>query len=145
MKKLISIAFALLFMMSCRKDFIDLIPISSVSVDILYKTDKDFLDALTATYNTFQTQYQNMYIFSEMRADDAWEQISKSNSQSYSDQFTMYSSDGVIASTWQNYYRAISAQRLFYPRSVLDAAAVQIKNVMWVRQNFCGPWPILTW
>lgn len=129
MKKLISIAFALLFMMSCRKDFIDLIPISSVSVDILYKTDKDFLDALTATYNTFQTQYQNMYIFSEMRADDAWEQISKSNSQSYSDQFTMYSSDGVIASTWQNYYRAIFRLNTILSQiEVLDAAVVPNKE-----------------
>ena len=107
MKKLITIAFASLIMMSCKKDFIDLVPISSVSVDILYKTDKDFADALTATYNTFQQQYMNFYMFGDIRADDSWQEISKSNSQSYSDLFTMSSSDGLLSSTWQNYYRAI--------------------------------------
>lgn len=107
MKKLITIAFTLLLMMSCKKDFIDLVPISSVSVDILYKTDKDFSDALTAVYNSFQTQYVNHYIIGDIRADDAWQEISKSNSQSYSDLFTTSSSDGLMSSTWQNYYRAI--------------------------------------
>lgn len=107
MKKLISIAFASLIMMSCSKDFIDLVPISSVSVDILYKTDKDFSDALTAVYNSFQTQYQNFYIIGDIRADDSWQEISKSNSQSYSDLFTTSSSDGLMNSTWLNYYRAI--------------------------------------
>lgn len=107
MKKLICIAFTSLIMMSCSKDFIDIVPISSVSVDILYKTDKDFADALTATYNTFQSQYLNFYIIGDMRADDSWQEISKSNSQSYCDLFTLSSSDGLMSSTWQNYYRAI--------------------------------------
>jgi starch-binding outer membrane protein, SusD/RagB family len=107
MKKLMCIVFTSLIMMSCSKDFIDLVPISSVSVDILYKTDKDFADALTATYNTFQTQYLNFYMFGDIRADDSWQEISKSNSQSYSDLFTLSSSDGLVSSTWLNYYKAI--------------------------------------
>lgn len=107
MKKLLIIAFTSLIMMSCSEKFIDMVPISSVSVDILYKTDKDFSDALTAVYNSFQTQYQNFYIIADIRADDAWQEISKSNSQSYSDLFTTSSSDGLMSSTWQNYYRAI--------------------------------------
>jgi len=64
-------------MMSCSEDFIDLDPISSVSVDRLYKTDKDFQDALTAVYNVFQSQYQNFYIFGDIRADDWWQEIYK--------------------------------------------------------------------
>jgi hypothetical protein len=107
MKKLITIALVSLFMVSCSKDFVELVPISSVSVDILYKTDKDFADALTATYNTFQSQYVNHYMFGDIRADDSWQEISKSNSQSYCDLFTLSSSDGLVSSTWQNYYRAI--------------------------------------
>lgn len=98
---------ATILMMSCSKDFIDLVPISSVSVDILYKTDKDFSDALTAVYNAIQTQYTNHYMFGDIRADDAWQEISKSNSQSYADAFTTNSSDALMNSTWQNYYRAI--------------------------------------
>ncbi len=92
---------------SCGKKFIDLPPISSVSVDVVYKTDKDFLDALTATYNTLQQQYQNFYIFGDIRGDDSWQAIYKNNSQSYSDAFVTNSSDGLMNSTWQNYYQAI--------------------------------------
>jgi len=95
------------FMMSCSEDFINLDPISSVSVDRLYQTDKDFQDALTAVYNIFQTQYQNFYIFGDIRADDFWQEIYKGNSWSFSDTFATNSSDGLMNSTWQNYYRAI--------------------------------------
>ena len=94
-------------LMSCSEDFIDLDPISSVSVDRLYQTDKDFQDALTAVYNAFQTQYQNHYIFGDIRADDFWQEIYKGNSWSFSDTFATTSSDGLMNSTWQNYYRAI--------------------------------------
>jgi len=109
MKKIIGSLFIVLssFMMSCSEDFINLDPISSVSVDRLYQTDKDFQDALTAVYNVFQTQYQNFYIFGDIRADDFWQEIYKGNSWSYSDTFATTSSDGLMNSTWQNYYRAI--------------------------------------
>ncbi|HAQ20376.1 MAG TPA: RagB/SusD family nutrient uptake outer membrane protein [Prolixibacteraceae bacterium] len=107
MKKLISIAFASFIMMSCSKDFIELSPVSAVSVDIVYKTDKDFSDALTATYNSFQSAYRDRYIIGDIRADDSWQEISKSNSQSYSDLFTTSSSDGLLNSQWQYFYTAI--------------------------------------
>ncbi len=108
MKKLISIiAFTSIFMMSCQKDFIDLIPISTVSTDILYKTDKDFVDALTAVYNIWQSLYPSMYIFGDVRADDCFQEIYKNNSQSFSDTFEMTSTDGACSSAWQNYYRAL--------------------------------------
>ncbi len=47
MKNIISIvAMASIWMMSCKKDFIEKDPISTISVDALYKTDKDFQDAV---------------------------------------------------------------------------------------------------
>ena len=110
MKKLIinsMVTFAALSVMSCSEDFIDLIPHSSVSVDVVYKTDKDFMDALTGTYNTLQDQYDDFYLFGDMRGDDSWQEIYKNNNQSYSDAFVTTSSDGLMNSTWQNYYRAI--------------------------------------
>lgn len=108
MKKIsIIIAILSIMVMSCSKKFIDLLPISSVSVDVIYKTDKDFLDALTATYNTLQQQYQNFYIFGDVRADDSWQAIIKNNSWSYADAFVTSSSDALMHSTWQNYYQAI--------------------------------------
>lgn len=101
------IACSSILMMSCSKKFIDLLPISSVSVDVVYKTDKDYLDALTATYNTLQQQYQNFYIFGDVRGDDSWQSIYKNNSWSFSDAFVISSSDPLMHSTWQNYYQAI--------------------------------------
>ena len=110
MKKLFIVrllAFLSIGAVSCTEKFIDLPPISSVSVDVVYKTDKDFLDGLTATYNTLQQQYQNFYIFGDIRADDSWQSIYKNNSQSFSDAFVTSSSDPLMNSTWQNYYQAI--------------------------------------
>ncbi len=92
------IAFLSMVTVSCSKKFIDLTPISSVSVDVVYKTDKDFLDALTATYNTLQQQYQNFYIFGDIRGDDSWQSIYKNNSWSFSDAFVINSSDPFNAS-----------------------------------------------
>lgn len=107
MKKLISIALASLIMMSCSKDFIELTPISAVTVDVVYKTDKDFSDALTAAYNSFQSVYLNRWIIGDVRADDSWQEISKNNSESYSDAFTTTSTDAFLNSQWQNFYRGI--------------------------------------
>ncbi|MDR2912841.1 MAG: RagB/SusD family nutrient uptake outer membrane protein [Alistipes sp.] len=92
---------------SCSNDFINLLPESNVSVDIMYQNDKDFADALVANYNTLQTQYQDFWIFGDVRGDDSWVQIFKNNSTSYSDLFTTTSSDGLMNTTWRNYYRAI--------------------------------------
>jgi tetratricopeptide (TPR) repeat protein len=129
MKKIIAIALTLFVMMSCSEDFIDLNPISSVSVDILYKTDKDFKDALTAIYNTYQTQYQTFYIFADIRGDDAQQEIYKTNSQSYSDAFVTTSSDGLMNSTWQNYYRIIyRANTILTKIEGLDATVVTNKD-----------------
>ena len=96
MKKVVSMIVVLVssLAISCSNDFINILPTSSVSVDILYKTDKDFKDALTATYSVFQDLYQNFYVFGDIRGDDSWMQIYKNNSPSYSDLFTITSSDG---------------------------------------------------
>lgn len=107
MKKIISIALASLIMMSCSKDFIELTPISAVTVDVVYKTDKDFSDALTATYNSLQSVYINRWIIGDVRADDSWQEISKNNSESYADAFTTTSTDPLLNSQWQDFYKAI--------------------------------------
>lgn len=126
MKKLTNMIL-LSLIMSCSKNFIDLKPISAVSVDILYKTDKDFNDALTATYHTLQSQYQRFYILSDVRADDSWQQIFKNNSQSYSDAFVTNSSDGLMKSSWQNYYQIIFRVNTILSK-IKDADVTIVKN-----------------
>lgn len=109
MKKLFSIAAiaSLIMMFSCGKDFIELEPVSTVSTDVLYKTDKDFKDAAIGIYNVLQTQYQNMWLFGDMRGDDSWDELVKGTAAAM-DNFTINNDDPVIKSTWQNYYSIIN-------------------------------------
>mgnify|MGYP003676028922 FL=1 len=63
MKNIISIVtFVSLFMMSCNKDFIDIAPVDTVSIDALFKTDKDYNDAVVGIYGSLQDQYQDMWL-----------------------------------------------------------------------------------
>lgn len=110
MKKIIcSIgAFAsVLILFSCKKNFIELAPISTVSTDALYKTDKDFKDAIIGIYSVYQNQYQNMWLFGDMRGDDSWDELVKGTAAAM-DNFTINNDDGVINSTWLNYYNIIN-------------------------------------
>lgn len=108
MKKLtIIIAFASLIMVSCDEDFIDLFPISSVTVDKLYKTDKDFKDAFPPIYDNLQSIYNQYWMFGDLRGDDSWDEIVKSGSDSYMDLFTTKSDDGLMNTTWTQHYIAI--------------------------------------
>ena len=110
MKKLISILTlaSLLMVSSCKKDFIEILPQSTVTIDILYKTDKDFQDAVIGTYVALRTQYANMWQFGDIRGDDAWIQISNQPSTMAVDVFSINSSDALLRNTWTNYYVVIS-------------------------------------
>ena len=93
---------------ACTKEFIELQPISTVSVDVLYKTDKDFQDAVIGGYSTLQNQYQNFWIFGDVRGDDSEIQIVKIDAWSTSDSFIMFSDASILADSWRNYYRIIN-------------------------------------
>jgi hypothetical protein len=130
MKKIISIlAIVSVIMVSCKKSFIEINPMSAVSVDAVYKTDKDFQDATTGVYSTYEDQYQNFWLFGDMRADDSWQQVIKNSSQYFMDVFTTNSSDGVISSTWLNYYKIIySTNTILAKIETADAAVVTNKK-----------------
>jgi len=108
MKK-ISIIFVCISVLfsSCSTDFINILPIDTVTQDRYYQTDKDFADALTGVYVPIRNMYNNFWIYGDQRADDSWVQPAKSNSATYSDQFTMNSNEGQLQTTWTNYYQAI--------------------------------------
>ena len=129
MKKSIIFFCIVLVLSSCSQDFIDLLPKSTVTVEYYYQTDKDFLDALTGTYQPIRDQYRNFYVFGDIRADDSWVEIAKNNSPSYSDRFTLNSGDGLMNDTWQRYYRSIfRANTLLAKIEEKDATAIPNKN-----------------
>ncbi len=110
MKKLFAIAAlaATCIFSSCSKSFINRPPVSSATVDILYKTDKDFQDAVVGTYQALRNQYNNMWQFGDIRGDDAYIQVSNQPSTTNVDLFSINSSDALLNSTWANYYVVIN-------------------------------------
>jgi starch-binding outer membrane protein, SusD/RagB family len=109
MKKITGIvASAVMIMVSCSKDFIELPPVSSASVEFLYKTDKDFQDAVIGCYNIFQSQYQNFWKFSDLPSDDITEDIPNNFENVAINEFNTHNRLAVVASSWQNYYKVIT-------------------------------------
>jgi hypothetical protein len=107
MKRILCIIIlASLLPMSCKKEFIEIDPVSTVSTDVLYQTDNDFKDAVNGIYGVYQTQYQNMWLFGDMRGDDSWDELVKGTAAAM-DLFTINNDDPVIRSTWRNYYSII--------------------------------------
>lgn len=95
------------FMVSCREDFIEILPESTVTVDVLYKTDKDFQDALTGCYNALQAPYQDLWKFSDLRGDDTGHYFEGILDLVRLDDFVMDVNDPLLNETWRGYYNAV--------------------------------------
>src|ERR1700752_2051304 len=118
-----------LFLFSCSKGFIERVPPSSATTDALYKTDKDFQDAVIGTYAALRNQYNVMYQFGDLRGDDAWIQISNQPSLTGVDVFSINSSDALMNNTWANYYIVINlANNILDKLAKADVAAVKNKD-----------------
>jgi starch-binding outer membrane protein, SusD/RagB family len=129
MKKIIFLlSLVSLLPMACKKEFIELDPVSTVSTDALYKTDSDFKDAVHGIYSVYQSQYQNMWLFGDMRGDDSWDELVKGTAAAM-DLFTINNDDPVIRSTWRNYYNIIyRANVLLAKIEAADPAVVTNKD-----------------
>ena len=113
----------------CKKDFIERTPQSTVSVDILYKTDKDFQDAVIGCYTPLQAQYQVYFVFGDLRADDSRHEVLANLSRVAVDVFTVNNDDNLLRDTWRNYYQVISrANELLMKIEPIDVAVVRNKE-----------------
>jgi len=129
MKKILIFLAGVGLLASCKKDFIEIVPVATVSVDVVYKTDKDFQDAVTASYNTLQSQYQNFWKFGDLPGEDISEDIPNQFENVAMDQFNANSRLGVITSSWQNYFSMINRSNLILTKiEEADAAVVANKN-----------------
>ena len=98
-KNIIILVF-LLIMSSCSKSFIEKEPVSAVTIDVLYKTDKDYQDAIIGVYEALRNQYSNMWQFGDLRGDDAFINISNQPSSRSVDLFSINSGDDLLKNTW---------------------------------------------
>jgi hypothetical protein len=109
MKKIsLFISITTLLFAACKKDFIEIEPISTVSVDAVYKTDKDFQDAVTATYAVFQTEYANFWQYGDVRGDDTKNGLVSNLTVSDMDKFILNNDAPILATTWTNNYNIIN-------------------------------------
>lgn len=123
---IISLA-SLLMMSSCSKSFIEKQPVSSVTIDALYKTDKDYQDAVIGVYQGLRNAYQNMWQFGDLRGDDVWIQVTNQPSSTGVDVFSINSSDALLNTTWANYYITINRANNILTR-IESADPAVIKN-----------------
>lgn len=130
MKKILILFVASSFwMISCKKDFIDLTPISTASVNAVYKTDKDFQDAVVGIYSIMRNQYQDFWIFGDLRADDSWHALGNDAFLVSVNTFSMSSSANLMINSWRNYYKMISRSNLVLDKiAATDAAVVKNKD-----------------
>jgi len=108
MKKIILLIIAAsALLLSCSKKFIELAPISTVSVDLVYKTDKDFADAVTAVYAVYQTEYANWWQYGDVRGDDVKSGLVSNLTVSDMDKFILNNDADILTNSWRNYYKII--------------------------------------
>jgi len=92
---------------SCSKDFIKVQPISTVTTDVLYQTDKNFNDATIGSYRLLQDPYDDFWQFGDLRADDCGNYAPINPSFNRVDDFVMDVNDDVLENTWSGFYRVI--------------------------------------
>ncbi len=128
MKKLLNVILALSFLMiSCKKEFIELAPISTAGVDAVYKTDKDFQDAVLGIYSVLRNQYQDFWIFGDLRADDSWHALGNDAFLVSVNTFSMNSGANLMINSWRNYYSAVNRANLVLSK-IAGADPAIIKN-----------------
>jgi hypothetical protein len=103
--------FGSLLIGSCKKDFLDLTPISSVTTDNFYQNANDIKNAMNGVYASLQIPgiHINNYIFGDIRSDDTQPVASGSvTDQDEFDRFYIRTTNPFILSRWNDSYRGIS-------------------------------------
>src|SRR5688572_28972887 len=95
----------------CKKDFLDLSPISSVTTDNFYQNANDIKNAVNGVYGSLQLPgiHINNYIFGDIRSDDSQPVASGSvTDQDEFDRFYIRTTNPFILARWNDAYRGIS-------------------------------------
>lgn len=131
MKNIIRLfALASLLMVSCKQDFIEVLPESTLTIDALYKTDKDFQDAVVGVYSGFRAPYSRFWQFSDLRADDVGHYFQGRVDLVRLDNFVMDVNDPLLINSWKDYYNIIYTSNMLLANiEKADAAIVKNKDL----------------
>ncbi len=117
------------FGVSCTKSFIDLLPESTTTVDLLYQTDGHFQDAVNACYRALQEQYQNFWIFADVPGEDVAQEVVKNDAWYFADTFTMPDNVEMLHETWSNYYVVINRANIILEKiEEVDDSSLEFRD-----------------
>ena len=118
-----------LIVSSCEKKFIEILPVSTVTIDVLFKTDKDFADALIGCYTVYGGIYNGNYEYlSELCGDDMEHQWATESIAVRLDYYTFSNDETLIRDFWRNHYTIISRCNLILSKIATADPAVIIKK-----------------
>ncbi|MBC3788813.1 RagB/SusD family nutrient uptake outer membrane protein [Spirosoma utsteinense] len=112
MKRFILLALLTMASLSCRKEFIDLQPISEMNAGTFYKTEQDMNQAVMSPYASLRALYNQAFIYvSEIRSDNTTFSWVPGNSKDMTsiDNFgdVLLSDNGYVLTVWNNAYNTI--------------------------------------
>jgi hypothetical protein len=112
MKKLISLLLIAGVCFSCKKDFIDLQPISDMNAGNFYKTEQDMNQAVMSPYASLRSLYNQPFIYmGEVRSDNTTFSWVPGNSKDMTsiDNFgdVLLSDNANVLNVWNNSYNTI--------------------------------------
>ncbi len=108
---IISLIISGLLIGSCKKNFLDLSPISSITTDNFYRNANDIKNAVSGMYASLQLPgiFVSSFIFGDIRSDDTRPVASGSvTDQDEFDRFYIRTTNPFILARWNDSYRGIS-------------------------------------
>ena len=131
MKKIISIlALTLIISMSCKKEFLEILPKSTITLDLLFNTDKDFQDAVIGAYYEFQDFYDYYWQFGDLAGDDCIQSALRQTDRMRVDNFVNDVNDALLSNAWRDLYQVIErANTLLSNIESADASVITNKDL----------------
>lgn len=131
MKSIISIlVMASVLMMSCKKDFLEILPKSTITIDLLFNTDKDFQDAVIGSYKEFMDFYNYYWQFGDLPGEDMWQAAPRVPDRIKIDNFAVDVNDAILSNGWRDLYQVIErTNTLLSKGEKADASIITNKDI----------------
>jgi len=107
MKNIISIiSMVVILLVGCSEDFLEISPESTANVTMLYKTEKDFNDAVIGCYDGLQSRYGGFWQY-DLASEDAIHQWPSEGLTLRMDKLTWQDNESYFQDSWSGYYEII--------------------------------------
>jgi hypothetical protein len=116
-------------MVSCSENFIEILPESEMTTDLLFKTDKDFEVAVNGVYREFHSFHDYFWEFGDLAGDDAEHLAQRSTERVNMDNFFVDVNSDIIHDSWRDLYAVIArANTVLSKLEAADASIIPGKD-----------------